>query len=84
MYIDSSLCCTRTLLLFNLLCAQFDQLSYLAVTYPDRTALEVSFVGSMQSGLINILGLILPVIIQKIGYRGCMHIGTVSESTIYM
>lgn len=60
--------------------ASFDLYSYLTVAFPDRTALEVSFIGSMQSGIINMLGLVLPLIIQKIGYRGTMHIGTVSES----
>ncbi|KAI8579487.1 hypothetical protein K450DRAFT_242344 [Umbelopsis ramanniana AG] len=51
--------------------------NYLTVAFPERTALEVSFIGSMQSGLINLLGLVLPLIIQKIGYRGTIHIGTI-------
>lgn len=56
--------------------------SYLTVAFPEATALEVSFIGSMQSGLINLLGLVLPIIIQLIGYRGTMIIGGVSTQPI--
>jgi hypothetical protein len=56
--------------------------SYLAVAFPEATALEISFIGSMQSGLINLLGLVLPIIIQLIGYRGTMIIGGVSTQSI--
>ncbi|KAH8548144.1 major facilitator superfamily domain-containing protein [Umbelopsis sp. PMI_123] len=52
-------------------------LSHLSFRLWPKRVVQVSFVGSMQTGLTNILGLILPVIIQKIGYRGCMHIGTI-------
>ncbi|KAG2173800.1 hypothetical protein INT43_005220 [Umbelopsis isabellina] len=50
---------------------------YISEAFPGSNALQISFIGSMQSGLINLLGLFLPLVIQLAGYRGTMLIGTI-------
>ncbi|KAM3578300.1 hypothetical protein VKS41_009277 [Umbelopsis sp. WA50703] len=50
---------------------------YISVAFPGSNALQISFIGSIQSGLINLLGLFLPLVIQLAGYRGTMLMGTI-------
>ncbi|KAJ2956754.1 hypothetical protein NQZ79_g7416 [Umbelopsis isabellina] len=50
---------------------------YISEAFPGSNALQISFIGSMQSGLINLLGLFLPLVIQLAGYRGTMMMGTI-------